>query len=264
MVFENRLCNYDPGDECEVIMLLSMKSLVGYRIGAIDNDIGEITDFYIDDSSFTVRYAVVDLGPWLPKPPVLLAPGKLGRPDGQERVFATSLTVEELKRHKGIRGDAPAASGEDQDTSGGHWKVWRPSWDPIGMPVFEESAGPEDTSSSTSDRLKSADELLKRSIHAMDGEIGTAADFIVETDTWVISYLVIHTGKWLPGRSVLVSASLIQVKEETPSPGETCSLHLNLSREAVRASPEFNYEAPVNREEKTVLYDYHGRRVREA
>ncbi len=36
-------------------------------------------------------------------------------------------------------------------------------------------------------------------------------------------------------------------------------LHVDLSREAIRNSPEFDPGAPVNREYETRLYDYYGR-----
>ena len=46
-------------------MLLSMKDLKGYSIGATDGDIGEVTDFYFDDDAWVIRYFIVDTGSWL-------------------------------------------------------------------------------------------------------------------------------------------------------------------------------------------------------
>jgi hypothetical protein len=249
-------------------MILSLKSLMGYKVRAIDNDIGEIRDFYIDKLHFKVRYAVLDLGPWLPKPPVLVSPAKFGRPDGEAKAFPTSLTVEEIKRHPGIRNDGDGIQDEHSDA--GNWKIWRPSWDPEGMPVFDEPGEAEDPETGEGsdeppdmDRLQGTGQLMEYSIHATDGEIGVAEDFIVETDTWILNYLVINTGKWLPGKSVIVSVSMIRGVEEAPSQDGVASLHLGMAREDIRESPEYDPNAPVNREQKTVLYDYHGRRVGE-
>ena len=35
------------------------KDLNGYTIGAIDTDIGSVSDFYFDDQQWTIRYIVV-------------------------------------------------------------------------------------------------------------------------------------------------------------------------------------------------------------
>ena len=40
-------------------------------------------------------------------------------------------------------------------------------------------------------------------VSARDGEIGHVEDFIAETTSWTIRWLVIDTRNWLPGRKVM-------------------------------------------------------------
>jgi hypothetical protein len=91
-------------------------------------------------------------------------------------------------------------------------------------------------------------------IQATDGEIGHVEDLIADDDSWVIRYMVVDTRNWLPGRSVLVSPAWI---------GEVSwasrKVYVDMSRENIRNSPEFDPAAPVNREYELRLYDYYGR-----
>lgn len=100
--------------------------------------------------------------------------------------------------------------------------------------------------------LRSLKELGGFSIQATDGEIGTVDDFYFEDKTWMIRYLVVDTGHWLPGRRVLISP----VAVGRPN-WETKKLPVTLSREKVRASPEVETELPILREEETELHEHY-------
>jgi hypothetical protein len=40
---------------------------------------------------------------------------------------------------------------------------------------------------------------------AKDGDIGKVRDFYFHDDTWIVRYLVVDPGHWLPGRNVLIT-----------------------------------------------------------
>ena len=72
--------------------------------------------------------------------------------------------------------------------------------------------------------------------------------------SWEVRYLVIDTSNWWVGKKVLVAphwASSISWEQR--------KVHVALSREAIKNSPEWNPASPVNREYETRLYDYYGR-----
>ena len=56
--------------------------------------------------------------------------------------------------------------------------------------------------------LMSTKEILGYTIQATDGEIGQVSDFLVD-DHFKLRYLVIDTGKWLPGKKVALSTAWI-------------------------------------------------------
>ena len=53
--------------------------------------------------------------------------------------------------------------------------------------------------------LRSTEDILGFRLEATDGHIGTVEDFYFDDQVWSIRYLVADTGRWLPGRRVLIS-----------------------------------------------------------
>jgi hypothetical protein len=107
---------------------------------------------------------------------------------------------------------------------------------------------------SKSSHLRSTREVIGYNIQASDGEIGHVEDFIVDDETWIIRYMVVNTRDWLPGKKVLVAPRWIEKVTWAES-----KVYVELTRESVKNSPEFDPSAPVNREYETKLYDYYGR-----
>ena len=44
----------------------------------------------------------------------------------------------------------------------------------------------------------------------LEGEVGTVKDIYFDDERWVVRYLVVDTGGWLGGRSVLISPYAVQ------------------------------------------------------
>jgi hypothetical protein len=104
--------------------------------------------------------------------------------------------------------------------------------------------------------LRSANELRGYHIEGEDGAIGHLFGFIVDDESWAIRYFVIDTNSWWIGKKVLVAphwAGLVSWEQRT--------IHLDMSREAIKKSPEWDGSAAVNREYEARLYDYYGRPV---
>jgi uncharacterized protein YrrD len=60
----------DPGDP----HLRSVKEITGYHLQAQDGEVGQVTDFVVEEANWAVRYLVADTGTWLPGKKVLIAP----------------------------------------------------------------------------------------------------------------------------------------------------------------------------------------------
>ena len=82
-------------------MKRSLKSLLGYTLGAIDGEIGKIKEFYFDDETWTIRYLIVDTGNWLSGRKVLLSPEALLSKHWDAEVLPVNLTKEKEPQTRG-------------------------------------------------------------------------------------------------------------------------------------------------------------------
>lgn len=213
-------------------MLRSMEELEGYVLEATDGEIGRCKDFLFDDRLWAVRYMLADTGKWLPGQKVLISPISLGEPDWESRRFPVKLTRDQVETSPGIERDEPVSRQYEAE-------LFAHLGEPRGDP-----------------HLRSLDEVSGYRIDAVDDEVGHVEDLIVDDDDWVIRYMVVDTRNWLPGRKVIVSPQWIEGFD-----WEKKLAHVELTREQIENSPEFEAGAPVNREYETRLYDYYGRPV---
>jgi hypothetical protein len=101
--------------------------------------------------------------------------------------------------------------------------------------------------------LRSVRELQGFAIEAMDGPIGRVHEMLFDDHEWVVRYLVVETGKWLPGRRVLISPISVDAID-----GIARRVILQLSKDRVRNSPSFATDEPVSRQKEAAFYAYYG------
>jgi hypothetical protein len=76
----------------------------------------------------------------------------------------------------------------------------------------------------------------------------------VDDETWCIRYMVVDTSNWWFGRKVLVSSEWITRVDWSES-----LLRVDMTREKVKNSPEYDSSGHVQREYERRLHDYYGR-----
>ena len=242
-------------------MLRSMNEIIGYKIEASDGELGRAKDFLFDDHSWVVRYLVVNTGDWLQDRQVLISPQAMREPDWTGGAIHVALTRKQVENSPRIESDLPVSRQHEQRLAE-HYR-WQPYWqyEPFGPPISMlgvlseasvKDSGKKDTPGDLS--LRSVKEVTGYRIHASDGEIGHVAEFIVQTEGWVIRYLVVDTHNWLPGKKILVSPAWVKRVS-----WDERRVHVDLSRQEIRGSVEFDPYAPINREYEARLYDYYGR-----
>ena len=101
--------------------------------------------------------------------------------------------------------------------------------------------------------LRSVKELSGYRIAALDGTAGALREFYFDDEKWLIRYLVVDTGKWLPGRLVLISPAAVSEPD-----WESKSIAVNLSKERIEKSPVADAARPVSRSFEIELLDYYG------
>jgi stress response protein YsnF len=268
-------------------MLQSTRELHKFTIKATDGDVGSVDDLYFDDQSWTVRYLVLDIGKWLPGRRVLISPMSVRQSQWIERRLLVGLTRDQIERSPEIDTSQPI-SRQHELTHAGHYGL-APYWagphrwgalpypiDPLapglGEPATDpeaaralrleglENVGPEHRESQYfheehgDDHLRSVEDVLGYYIQASDGDLGHVEDFLVDDWTWAIRYMIVDTRNWLPGRKVLIAPEWISHLSWAES-----TVHVGMTREQIRSSPEYDPSRPIDRDEELRLYEYYGR-----
>lgn len=101
--------------------------------------------------------------------------------------------------------------------------------------------------------LRSIDEMKNYVLEATDGEIGRCKDFLFDEIQMTVRYMVADTGKWLPGRKVLISPISLGEPDWT-----TRRFPVNLSRTDIKESPPLEADEPVSRVFEKHFYDFYG------
>lgn len=100
--------------------------------------------------------------------------------------------------------------------------------------------------------LQRVSDFKGSAIHATDGDIGEVANLLFDDESWAIRYLVVDTGKWLPGRKVLISPISIDAARNLDG------IDLSLTREQIENSPDVDTAKPVSRQYETEYLGYYG------
>ncbi|MBA3611857.1 MAG: PRC-barrel domain-containing protein [Nitrospirales bacterium] len=250
-------------------MLKTLMEMRGYQLRAIDKDLGSVDDFYFDDRLWRIRYLVADTGNWLPGRNVLIGQEALERSEWEDKVFPVTLTSAEINDSPGIETDLPFSLQKEKELR--QFFKWREYWDddvfiqpagftPMGVPggeAMEQSLKQGMNSPGKLDgnpHLRSANEVQGYYIGAQDGEIGHVDDFIVEDTSWDIRYLVVDTQNWLPGKKVLISRKWVSAIDWNKQ-----TVQVNMNRDMIEQSPEYDPNKPINREYEVRMYDFYGK-----
>jgi hypothetical protein len=218
-------------------------SMIGYGIQAVDGDLGKVDDFYLDDTTWTIRYMVAETGNWLLARKVIVSLFALGKPKWKLQVLLVNLTKDQVRHSPDIDTDIPVSRQHEIKLH--EYYQWPRYWEggfggPAGKPpypVFENSLLQETFISErlNDPHLRSARQIVNYHIHATDGNIGHIEDFIVDDRNWAIHFLVVNTRKWLSGKIVLIPPKWIKSINWADA-----SVHLDRSREEVKNSPDFD------------------------
>jgi uncharacterized protein YrrD len=77
--------------------LRSTRAVSGYRIEAIDGEMGHVKDFIIDDKTWEIRYLVVETGNWFSGNQVLISPAWFEKIMWEESMILTFLSQDEIR-----------------------------------------------------------------------------------------------------------------------------------------------------------------------
>ena len=251
-------------------MKRTIKNLMGFTMGATDGEIGEVTDFYFDDLTWTVRYLVVETGNWLSNREVLISTEALLPGDWENEKFPVNLTKAQIEKSPDIDTNQPVSRQHETElythySWSNYWGggLWAGGLGTTGMIMpmapelleddVEKNKNNSEVDADRDPHLRSAKKVHGYNIHALDGDIGDVEDFIIEDSNWTIDYMVVDTGNWFPGKKVTLSPKLIKDIK-----WETSEVTVNASVEHVKNSPEYDASKNVSTEYEANLKNHYG------
>lgn len=259
-------------------MLRNLDDINNAAISATDGQIGHVKDFYFDDDAWAVRYFVVETGSWLNTRRVLVSPIAVMPPNWQDRSLPVKLTMEQVRNSPSIDTDKPVSRQHESQVLGyygypmywggaGLWGegLYPDAMDPgfAGHGVTWEQREREmqawlraerDRHRNDNPRLRSCEAVTGHHIHAMDGDIGHLAGFLVDDQTWAIRYLVVDTSNWWLGHKVLVAPHWIQGVHWVDQ-----TVSVDLTREAIQTAPAYDPDRDWTAAQDLALHQHYGR-----
>jgi uncharacterized protein YrrD len=232
-------------------MLRSVKETLDYAIRATDGEIGQVHDLFFDDQTWVVCYLVADTGNWLSGRRVLLSMACLGQPEWEQRIFPVTLTKHQVAHSPHVDTDRPISRQKEQELA--QYYGWTPYWgtlDPLlgaggaiaWVPMNVQTAKDSDEAQGDP-HLRSAKEVIGYRIQAVEGLAGHVDDFVVSSASWVIHYIIVDTGCWLPGKKVQFAPQWVSKVSWAER-----QVHVALAQATVKNCAEFDPSALANQE----------------
>ncbi|MCF8084275.1 MAG: PRC-barrel domain containing protein [Deltaproteobacteria bacterium] len=244
-------------------MLWSTRNLMEVNIQAEDDEVGPCKDFLIDDTDWCVRYMVADTHKWLPGRRVLISPIALGTPDWELKHIPVKMTRAEIEASPPLEANAPVSRRYERQYF--NYFGWPPywvgpaAWGAVPYPYLafdmQQTVQPQDKEDPEKCHLRSVKELTGYSIQAEDEDVGDLHECVVDVPSWSIRYLVVDISKWYQpkGRKILIIPDCIKDIDWADR-----QIHINVAREDIKNCPEYDAEAPLDRDFEIVLHDYYG------
>jgi uncharacterized protein YrrD len=258
----NRLTGNCKKAKDRTMHLRRTKDLSQYTIAATDTDIGTVHDFYFDDRQWTIRYIVVGTGLILSGRKVLISPVALRHPAWSPLHIHARLTWKQIENSPSIDLHQPVSRQHEAEHHKHYgwphywegarvWGAWPTPTALADAPWTELKT--ESREAPTDTHLRSAREVTGYHVHATDGEIGHLEDFLFDDETWEIRYAIIDTKNWWPGKKVLLRPQWIKRVSWADR-----AIYIDMSRETIQKSPEWEPDKPVSREYELRLHRHFG------
>ena len=233
-------------------MLRSLKDLEKYAVAASDGDIGHVANFLFDDERWTIRYLVVETGfqDWRE---VLISPMSIREVAWADHRVRLALTMDRIKRSPSVDTREPVSRQHEEAHNEyyehpAYWGLAATAWSAESGDHRDETAGDV--------HLRSAREVQGYHVQGTHEGVGHVHDFIVDDETWAVRYLVVDTSNWWHGKKVLLSPAWVDTIDWVER-----KVHVAMSRQELKASPEWSGTTAINHAYEERLYDYYGRPV---
>ncbi|MDR3440546.1 PRC-barrel domain-containing protein [Telmatospirillum sp.] len=249
-------------------MLLVVSTLKDYTLVANDGVVGTISDFLFDDETWKIRWLVVDTGTWLPGRKVLLHPSAIGQADVQRHELPVTLMKAQVEESPTVGRNQPLSQqveahlcdyyGWDRDWGSSFFGTPAIALPLAAAPDFSAAAvgdviGAPDHPDKGDSHLHSIAAVTDYHIRGIDGEIGHVENFLIDSASWGIRYIIVDTENWWPGKHVLVSPYAVQEIRWSDR-----QVRLDVTRTKVKSSPPWDSIRMFDRAYEKRLHIHYG------
>ncbi len=259
-------------------MLRNVNDLYGFSVTARNGPIGEIRDCYFDDQTWTIRFFIVQTGPWFGDRKVLISPHAIEGLDWQARSLSTSLTREKVKASPDVDTAKPVSRQHEVEQFGyygypfywGEEQLWgvgpRPGsslagYGSVQLPTaaraqadFAEAQVQLHRDRGDNPHLRSCRAIERYHIHASDGDIGHLESLLLDDTAWTIRYLVVNTSDWWLGHDTLLAPPWIADIDWL-----VATISVDLTRQAIKDAPACDANDLPSPAQERSLFDHYGR-----
>jgi uncharacterized protein YrrD len=200
-------------------MLWNASMMNGYAVLGLDGQLGTVRDLLFDDSSWKIRWLVVNTRDWFPDHEVLLPVSVLRYPDPTRQQLGVTLTVQQIQDSPHLDDHLPVSRHVE-----------------IGPPLHHTAAGPPagyavlSESKPNDPHLRSMEAVIGHRVHAIDGLFGHVDDFLINDADWSVRFIKVDTRNWDSTQRALLPPRLIR-KIDWPAR----AVHLEVDRQAIES-----------------------------
>ena len=245
-------------------MLRNLQEIKSYAMGATDGDLGHVTDLYIDDQNWGIRYFAAQTGSLLISRNVLISPYSIAGGDWEHKRLALHATRQQIKDGPEFDSGKPITRRQEMRNAKHfgypyYWAGDMPVGDGLNMPHLRpkdylEARAQAAALAADDPHLRSCKAVVGLHVHANDGDLGHISGMLVDEDGWVIRYLVVDTSNWWMGNQVLIPPEWMTSVNWSDS-----KANIDLSRNTIKNSPRYESSAALNRAQEANMYDHYGR-----
>jgi sporulation protein YlmC with PRC-barrel domain len=198
--------------------LKNTAQLLNDKLAALDGDIGHVRDFYFDDETWVIRYAIADTGAWLSGRLVLLSPHAFGKLDQYQKTLHINLQKAQIESSPSIETHKPVSRQFEADYH--TYYGWPPYWSGKGLwgvggypgllPLSPAEVASKLYNHRDDKHLRSVQEVTGYRIETANGELGRVTGFLVDDRSWAIPELVVEAGHWYSGKEIRIPTDKVQ------------------------------------------------------
>jgi uncharacterized protein YrrD len=241
-------------------MLRSANEMMGYKLLALDGDIGSCNDFLFEDESWTLQYMIANTGGWLDNRKVLLSPKSLGDPPLEEGRVQVDRTKEFIENAPELDSDAPVSRQYQLVWTQYHGLT--PYWHklgPLSTPLAANAMALMEDANNRDEHLRSVKEVCgyeveMNSVKLKGQGLGTIVDFILSDTVWQIAFAVLETdSRWFRSRKVLVGRDVLNKIGWAER-----KLYVDIDEKQLARCPAYDPGEPIEPRLEAANYDLYG------